>query len=141
MKKHFKWVIIAAVPIVVFMAAPAIRELVFVLAIPWNCDDMMPPPVSNGRGDVAEEEVRACTGIGTILNYSITLQPRYVKTQTTIVKYSPQSDQNDDTTLRWIDVDTLLIDLGTIRSIWSRVDRVGSIRIKYAYITADANSW
>ncbi|MGH6823047.1 MAG: hypothetical protein ACRECP_08645 [Methylocella sp.] len=43
------------------------------------------------------------------------------------------SSQNDDTALRWIDDDTLLIDVGTIRSIWSRVDRVGSIRITYAY--------
>ncbi|MGH6823046.1 MAG: hypothetical protein ACRECP_08650 [Methylocella sp.] len=75
MKNHFKWVIVAAVAIVLVAAAPTIPHLVFVLAMPWNCDDMIPTPVTNSRGDVAEEEMRACTGIGTIINYSITLQP------------------------------------------------------------------
>jgi len=39
-----------------------------------TCDNVIPTPVSNARGDVAEERLQACTGIGTVLNYSITLQ-------------------------------------------------------------------
>jgi len=81
------------------MATPTIPQLVVLLAIPWNCDDIRLTPVPNRRGDVAEEELRACTGIGTILNYSITLRLRNVEAPTTIARYSPLSDQNDDTTL------------------------------------------
>lgn len=140
MKKHFKWVI-AAIVIILVVVALMIPQLVFVLAMPWNCDDLMPIPVINGRGDVVEEQVRACTGIGTILNYSITLQTRNVKTQITVVKYSPVSDQNDDTTLRWIDDDTLIVDLGKVRSVWSQVDKVGSIRITYVYTKTETGWW
>jgi hypothetical protein len=141
MKKHFKWVIVATVAIILLMAAPTIPHLIVLFAIPWNCDDLMPIPVTNGRGDVAEEQVRACTGIGTILNYSITLQPRNVNTQITIVKYSPLSDQNDDTALRWIDDDTLVIDLGEVRSVWSQVDKIGSIHITYSYTKTETGWW
>lgn len=141
MKRHFKWVIAAAVAIIVLIAAPTIPQLVVLFSIPWNCDDTEPTPAPNTRGDVAEEEVHICTGIGTILNYSITLRPRNSKAQTTIVKYSPLSDQNDDTTVRWIDDDTLMIDLGKVHSVWSRVDRVGSIRITYTYVKADSGWW
>jgi hypothetical protein len=35
--------------------------------------------------------------------------------------------------LRWIDNDTLGIDLGKVRAVWGEVDRVGSIRIAYSY--------
>ena len=141
MKKHFKWAIVATVAIILLMAAPTIPHLIVLFAIPWNCDDLMPIPVTNGRGDVAEEQVRACTGIGTILNYSITLQPRNVNTQITIVKYSPLSDQNDDTALRWIDDDTLVIDLGEVRSVWSQVDKIGSIHITYSYTKTETGWW
>jgi hypothetical protein len=129
MKKHFKGAVVAAVVIILLMAAPTIPQLVVLLTIPWNCDDIRPTPVPNKRGDVAEEKVQACTGIGTVLNYSITLRPRDVKTQTTIVKYSPLFDQNDDTTLRWIDDDTLSIDLGKVRWISPKTSKVGSIQI------------
>ncbi|HUB65459.1 MAG TPA: hypothetical protein VL996_13625 [Methylocella sp.] len=34
---------------------------------------------------------------------------------------------------RWIDDDTLMIDLGKIRSVWSQVDKADSIHITYSY--------
>jgi hypothetical protein len=57
------------------------------------------------------------------------------------VKYSPLSDQNDDTALRWIDDDTLVIDLGEVRSVWSQVDKIGSIHITYSYTKTETGWW
>jgi hypothetical protein len=50
-----------------------------------------------------------------------------------LVEYDPSSDAMAPVTLRWIDNDTLTVDLGDVRSVWSKVDKVGSIHIIYAY--------
>jgi hypothetical protein len=42
---------------------------------------------------------------------------------------------------RWIDDDTLSIDLGKVDSIGSTVHKVGSIRITYTYVKADTGWW
>jgi hypothetical protein len=95
-----------------------------------TCDDTIPTPVTNARGDVAEEQLQVCTGIGTVLNYSITLQPQGARLARTLVQYTPEAD---GAKLRWIDNDTLGIDLGKVRVVWGEVDRVGSILVAYSY--------
>jgi hypothetical protein len=57
-----------------------------------SCDDTIPTPVTNARGDVAEEQLQVCTGIGTVLNYSITLQPQGARLARTLVQYTPEAD-------------------------------------------------
>ncbi|HEY4848547.1 MAG TPA: hypothetical protein VIH87_12345 [Methylocella sp.] len=44
-------------------------------------------------------------------------------------------------TLRWIDNDTLTVDLGNVRSVWSKVDEVGSIHITYSYTKGKTRFW
>ncbi|MGB6176598.1 MAG: hypothetical protein WBF43_09755 [Methylocella sp.] len=95
-----------------------------------TCDDTIPTPVTNARGDVAEEQLQVCTGIGTVLNYSVTLQPQGATAAKTLVQYTPQTGEAK---LRWTDDDTLMIDLGKVRAIWARVDEVGPIHITYTF--------
>ncbi|MGH6823049.1 MAG: hypothetical protein ACRECP_08635 [Methylocella sp.] len=84
---------------------------------------------TNARGDVVEEYIKPCTGFGTVVDYSITLQLHGDEKTAKLVEHSELRD--DYPKFRWIDDDTLMIDLGQVRSIWSRVDRVGSIHITY----------
>ncbi|HEY4848549.1 MAG TPA: hypothetical protein VIH87_12355 [Methylocella sp.] len=42
---------------------------------------------------------------------------------------------------RWIDDDTLSIDLGKVEWISRKVDKVGSIRITYSYTKAGTSWW
>lgn len=102
-----------------------------------TCNNVIPTPISNARGDSAEENLQVCTGIGTVLNYSITLQPRGAAAPRTLVQYSPSADVNDQTTLRWINDDTLSVDLGRVRWIRRKLFKVGAIRIAYSYTYSD----
>jgi hypothetical protein len=103
-----------------------------------TCDDTIPMPVANARGDIAEEQLQVCTGIGTVLNYSVTLQPQGTTAAKTLVQYTPQADH---TKLRWIDDDILAVDLGKVRAVWSMVDKVGSIHITYSYTETETSWW
>ncbi len=86
---------------------------------------------ANTRGDVVEPYIKACTGFGTVVDYSVVLQAHGTEELVTLVEHS--APHYDYPKFRWIDDDTLVIDAGEVRSVWAQVDRVGSIHITYAY--------
>jgi hypothetical protein len=94
---------------------------------------------TNGRGDVVEEYIRACTGFGTVVDYSIVLQLRGDEKTTKLVEHDRLSYEYPK--FRWIDNDTLSIDLGKVEWISRKVDKVGSIRITYSYTKAGTSWW
>ncbi|MGH6869787.1 MAG: hypothetical protein ACREDA_13140 [Methylocella sp.] len=49
--------------------------------------------------------------------------------------------QNDYPKFRWIDDDTLMIDLGKVHWISPKTGKVGSIHITYVYGRAEASWW
>jgi hypothetical protein len=67
------------------------------------------------------------------------LQLRNDEKTTTLVEHDRLSYEYPK--FRWINDDTLMIDLGKVHSVWSRVGRVGSIRITYTYAKADNGWW
>jgi hypothetical protein len=105
---------------------------------PGGCDEGMAPDrsVANGRGDVADEYLEACTGFGTAVNYSIELRPHGGARTITLVRYDEASYAYPK--LRWLDDDALVIELGKVNFVWSKRSSAGPIRITYAYTTA---SW
>ena len=107
----------------------------------WGCDEgpVTDQRSTNARGDVVEEYIKACTGFGTVVDYSIVLQLRNDEKTTTLVEHDRLAYEYPK--FRWINDDTLIIDLGKVHSVWSRVDRVGSIRITYTYAKADTGWW
>jgi len=134
MKAFIQLLVVLVVLIVsVALFTPAPQVAFFLYMFRDSCNNAIPNPVSNERGDIAEEWLQVCSGIGTVLNYSITLRPRGAKAPQTLVEYSPSTEANDDTTLRWIDNDMLNVDLGKVRAVWGKVSRLGSIRITYSY--------
>jgi len=58
-----------------------------------------------------------------------------------LVEYDPNSDARAPGTLRWINNDTLTVDLGNVRSVWSKIDKVGSIHIIYSHTTGKTRLW
>ena len=60
MRKHFTWVIVAAVAIILLIAAPTILQFIVLFTIPWNCDEGMAEDwhANNMRGDVVAEYAR-----------------------------------------------------------------------------------
>jgi hypothetical protein len=141
MRWYFKWIAAAVTLVVVAMAAPAAVRLAFLLSTPLKCGEEIGATRSNKRSDVAAENLRVCFGLGSFVDYSITLQTKETGKAMKLVEYAPSSDAEAPVTLRWIDDDTLMIDLGTVHSIWSQVDKVGSIRITYVYSKAEASWW
>ncbi|MGH6847797.1 MAG: hypothetical protein ACREC0_10260 [Methylocella sp.] len=93
---------------------------------------------ANARGDVAAEYAKTCTGVGTVVEYSVVLQAQGTEKLVTLVEHS--QPHYDYPKFRWIDDDTLVIDVGEIRSVWAQVDRVGSIHITYLY-TKTKTGW
>jgi hypothetical protein len=107
----------------------------------WGCDE---GPVTDqrstkGRGDVVEEYIKACTGFGTVVDYSIVLQLRSDEKRTTLAEHDRLSYEYPK--FFWINDDTLSIDPGKVHSVWSMIHKVGSIRITYTYAKADNGWW
>jgi hypothetical protein len=107
----------------------------------WGCDEgpVTDQRSTNARGDVVEEYIKACTGFGTVVDYSIVLQVRGEKKTTTLVEHDRLYYEYPK--FRWIDDNTLSIDLGKVEWISLKTDRVGSIRITYTYAKADTGWW
>jgi hypothetical protein len=123
MKKHFKWVMFAGVVLILLMAAPTIPQLVVLLAIPWKCDEGTSNGVNNALGDIVAVHARACTGVGTIVDYSVVLQAHGAATATTLVEFNePYSGYPK---FRWINDDSLSVDLGKLSWVSLKTDRVG----------------
>jgi len=125
--------VIALTGLVFFIGLAGLIGL-FVYLFSGTCDDVIPVPVVNGRGDVAEEQLQVCTGIGTVLNYSITLQLRDASAPRTLVQFSPSPDVAGDTYLQWTDDDMLTVDLGKVSWVSPKIHRVGSVSVNYIYI-------
>lgn len=85
---------------------------------------------ANARGDVAAEYVRDCTGIGTVVDCS-TLQLHGDKKTAKLVEHSDPLYGYPK--FRWINDDTLMIDLGKVSSVSQKAGKVGSIHISYVY--------
>jgi hypothetical protein len=99
----------------------------------WGCDEgpVTDRSATNARGDVVEEYIKACTGIGTVVDYSITLRLHGDEKTTRLVE---QSDTYDGfPKFRWIDDDMLIVDLGKVSWIRSPVHKTGGIKITYVY--------
>jgi hypothetical protein len=94
---------------------------------------------TNARGDVVEEYIRACTGFGTVVDYSIVLQLRGDEKTTKLVEHDRLSYEYPK--FSWINDDTLSIDLGKVDWIARKVHKVGSIRITYTYAKGDPGWW
>jgi len=141
MKWRFKWIIAAAVAIVLIMVTPTILRLVVLFAIPWNCDEGMASDwrAVNARGDIVAAYEKACTGVGTVVDYSVVLQLRGADKFTTLVEHSELYYGYPK--FRWIGDDTLSIDLGKVRAVWGEVDRVGSIHVTYSYTKTETSWW
>ena len=138
MRKYFKLIVFYAASLGVIGFG---LLLVFLaLLISNSCDDAAGETTSNSRGDIVKERLTICTGIGTVINYSVVLlplKPSFVWKTITLGKYEPVSDSSP--VFQWIDNDRLIIDLGKVRSVWSKVDMVGSIHISYAYTKVGTN--
>ncbi|MGH6813132.1 MAG: hypothetical protein ACREDM_12620 [Methylocella sp.] len=120
---------------IIYATLPLFPFLVMLAIEPagTGCDEgpVTDRSATNARGDVVEEYVKACTGFGTIVDYSVVLQAQGTEKSMTLVEHS--QPHYDYPKFRWIDDDTLVIDVGEVRSVWAQVDRVGSIHITYVY--------
>lgn len=114
---------------------PVLWATEFALIVLIPCDEAIPAPIGNARGDVAMECVQICTGVGTAVNYSISLRLRSSRSDQKLIEYSEPHQGYPK--FRWIDDDTLNIDLGQIRWMRQIADKVGSIRVAYSYTYAN----
>ncbi len=121
----------------------AIPLLIWIAMQPagWGCDEgpVIDRRSTNTRGDVVEEYERACSGIGTVIDYSIVLQLRGDEKTTKLVEHDWLYYEYPK--FRWINDKSLSIDLGKVHSVWSTVHKVGSIRITYTYAKAVTGWW
>jgi hypothetical protein len=137
MWRYLKWIAAAAILVALAMAAPEAIKLGFLLLTPLDCGEEIGTAVSNKHGDVAAETLRVCFGLGAFVDYSITLQTKGTEKAIKLVGYAPSSDGGAPPTLRWIEDGTLMIDLGKIRWVSTRTDKVGPIRIIYSFTKAE----
>ncbi len=135
-----KWIAAAAILVVLAVATPEAVKLAVLLSTPLKCGEELDATETNKRGDVAAENLRVCFGLGAFVDYSITLQRKKSEKAIKLVEYAPTLAEAP-VKLRWIDDDLLMIDLGEVRSIWSRVDRVGPIHITYTYSKKETSWW
>jgi hypothetical protein len=121
----------------------AIPFLIWIAMQPagWGCDEgpVTDQSATNARGDVVEEYIKVCTAVGSFADYSIVLQLRGDEKTTTLVEHDRLYYEYPK--FRWIDDDSLSIDLGKVDSIGSTLHKVGSIRITYTYVKADTGWW
>jgi len=139
MLKYVRWIAASIILAVLALSLPGAIKVVLLLSTPLACDEQIDKEVSNARGEVVAEHLRICFGLGAFVDYSITLQHKEASAHTTLAEFDPTSDTATAVSFRWIDDDKLIVDLGKVRSVWSQVDKVGSIRITYSYIKAGTN--
>jgi hypothetical protein len=142
------WIVPLAAPFIVLGAIvwaflPAIYAFIMftVESAGRGCDEgpVTDQRSTNARGDVVEEYIRACTGFGTVVDYSIVLQLRGDEKTTTLIEHDRLYYEYP--IFRWIDNDTLSIDLGKVEWISRKVDKVGSIHIIYSYTKTETGWW
>jgi hypothetical protein len=138
MWKYVKWAIVSIVLVLVVSAGGWIG-LVFYL-FSGGCDE---GPFSdwrstNAQGDMVAEYARACTGMGTVVDYSIIFQHHGDNKPTTLVEHDHPPYGYPK--FRWIDDESLNIDLGKVNWISLKTSKVGFIHITYVY-SKPATSW
>ena len=135
--RSLKWISIVIILAILLNATIFVGK--FAYAVRNSCDYSFPYPLAiNTRGDRAEGQIETCTLIGTIINYSVTLQiqsDRRIWPRKTLIGYSPAGDH--DPILRWIDDNTLSVDLGKVSWVSPRLDKVGSVGILYSFVMVD----
>jgi hypothetical protein len=99
----------------------------------WGCDE---GPYSdwrsaNSRGDVVVGYIRACTGIGTVVDHWVAIQPRGEEKWIKVIEHGDTMYHYPK--FYWPNDDTLMIDLGKVGWVRSAVHRLGSIKITYVY--------
>jgi hypothetical protein len=106
--------------------------------MPADCDEGMVNDLraANARGDIAAAYIKACTGLGTVVDESVVLQLHGNELLTTLVEHGELFYSYPK--FRWIDDDNLSIDLGKTRWVGIKTDKGGAIRITYAYSLTDA---
>jgi hypothetical protein len=139
MWKRVRWITASVVVVVLVLSVPAAIRIARLLSTPLEYDEQIAEEASNARGEVVAEHLRICFGLGAYVDYSIVLQFKGTKANTTLVEFVPSPDTAAAVVIRWVDNDSLVIDLGKVRSIWSQVDKVGSIHVNYVYTQARAN--
>ncbi len=136
-------VLFVALSVIVWEFGGAILFLIMLATEPagWGCDEgpVVDRSSVNPRGDLVAEYERACTGIGTFLDHWIVLQLHDDKETTILVEYSDL--RYDFPKFRWIGDDTLIVDLGKVYWVSPKTNKVGSIRISYAYSKAGTSWW
>ncbi len=127
LKKITLFVIV--IVLIVLVGAVLLVRLLF----PDGCDHGMAESdsASNARGDKVGEYIEACTGFGTVVDYSIVLQPQGENRNITLLRHGETKDSYPK--VRWIDDNTVSVDLGKVDWVSSRRDKFGDIRIVYAY--------
>jgi hypothetical protein len=137
MKKWGKTVLLAslfvALGAIAWEVLPVAYFIVMIAMDPAGCDE---GPVTGGsstntRGDVVQEYIKVCTGFGSFADYSIVLQLHGNEKPTTLVEDS--DPQQDYPKFRWLDDDSLMIDLGKVSWLQSQVHKARSIKITYVY--------
>jgi hypothetical protein len=127
----FLGVLLIALGVIVWEFLPAIYFLVMFAMEPAGegCNEglVSDQRVRNGRGDIVATYLRACTGFGTVVDYSIVTQLRGDEKTTTLVEHDRLYYNYPK--FRWINDDTLSIDLGEVSWVSVKTTRVGSIRI------------
>jgi hypothetical protein len=130
-KKPVKWMIGGIIAIILLVTMLTIIPLAVQFAFPDECNEGMVQDrrAANTRGDIVADYARAC-GFG-VFDESVVLQLAGVETLATLVKYGNLNYAYPK--FRWIDEDTLNVDLGNVYRLSSRLDKVGNIRISYSY--------
>ena len=126
---------------IIWKIAPVAFLLIMFAMEPAGCDEgpVTDRSATNARGDVVEEYIKACTGIGTVVDYSIVLQRHGVEKTATLAEYDDAGYAYPK--FQWIDDDTLVIDLGKVSWVRSLVYKVGSIHITYSYTKTETGWW
>ncbi len=99
----------------------------------YACDEgvVQDASVENSRGDVVSEYLEACTGIGTDLSWSITLKATAHPALVTVARFDHEAGFYPR--MRWENDNTLALQFRKDQSVWSRLTRVGDIRVLYDF--------
>ena len=90
--------------------------------------------VENSRGDVVSQYLKACTGIGTDLSWSIVLNASAYPTLVTVARFDEEAGSYP--LMRWENDNMLALQFRKDQHVWSRLDKVGDIRIIYDFSPA-----
>ncbi len=133
-----KWTLIAYGSIVGVGAVIVIGAIFYLVnSGPDSCSSGVLDSIEtrNARGDAARAEIKNCFLFAAFVNTSISLElhdANGISPKKTLIDFEWAAD-SDEPILRWIDDNTLSVDLGKVYWVSSRFTRCGPVRIIYAY--------